>query len=133
MIKADVLITNKNWKKHIKYPSVYINKKLKKIDKKMNVFKKNSWLRISYPVPARPPRRKRARTAKNDLHNHAFGSISCANGSGALQVESPRFFQWLYCLDPRCKKLLDPVKTGGASSVLDNMDDPPPNLDGVRG
>ena len=43
MIKADVLITNKNWKKHIKYPRVYINKKLKKIDKKLNVFKKNNF------------------------------------------------------------------------------------------
>ena len=43
MIKADVLITNKNWKKHIKYTRVYINKKLKKIDKKLNVFKKNNF------------------------------------------------------------------------------------------
>ena len=39
MIKADVLITNKNWKKYIKTPLTYINKKLKKIDKKTNLFK----------------------------------------------------------------------------------------------
>jgi probable rRNA maturation factor len=40
MIKADVLITNKNWKKSIKAPNLYINKKLKKIDRKTNLFKK---------------------------------------------------------------------------------------------
>ena len=40
MIKADVLITNKNWKKYIKAPNLYINKKLKKIDKKTSIFKK---------------------------------------------------------------------------------------------
>ena len=43
MIKADVLIANKNWKKHIKTPSFYINKKLKKINKKLNIFKKNNF------------------------------------------------------------------------------------------
>ena len=42
MIKADVLITNKNWKKFIRIPNLYINKKLKKIDKKTNLFKKNN-------------------------------------------------------------------------------------------
>ena len=36
MIRADVLITNKIWKK-------YINKKLKKIEKKTKIFKKNSF------------------------------------------------------------------------------------------
>ena len=40
MIKADVLITNKNWKKSIKAPNLYINKKLKKIDRKTNLLKK---------------------------------------------------------------------------------------------
>ena len=43
MIKADVLITNKNWKKFIKVPRGYINKKLKKIEKKNNLFKKNNF------------------------------------------------------------------------------------------
>ena len=42
MIKADVLITNKNWKKYIKAPIAYINKKLKKVDKKTNLFKNNN-------------------------------------------------------------------------------------------
>ena len=41
MIKADVLIANKNWKKYIQVPSFYINKKLRKIDKKTTIFKKN--------------------------------------------------------------------------------------------
>jgi probable rRNA maturation factor len=40
MIKADVLITNKNWKKYIRTPNLYINKKLKELDKKTNIFKK---------------------------------------------------------------------------------------------
>ena len=43
MIKADVLIANKNWKKHIKTPSFYINKKLKKINKKLSLFKQNNF------------------------------------------------------------------------------------------
>ena len=43
MIKADVLITNKNWKKHIGIPNFYINKKLKKIDKSLSIFKKNNF------------------------------------------------------------------------------------------
>ena len=42
MIKADVLITNKNWKKYIRAPLTYINKQLKKIDKKTNLFKNNN-------------------------------------------------------------------------------------------
>jgi len=41
MIKADVLVANKNWKKYIRDPNIYINKKLKKIDKKLSIFKKN--------------------------------------------------------------------------------------------
>tara|TARA_B100000795_G_scaffold239685_1_gene201477 strand:- start:591 stop:1058 length:468 start_codon:yes stop_codon:yes gene_type:complete len=43
MIKADVLITNKNWIKRIKSPNFYVNKKLKKIGKKNNPFKKNNF------------------------------------------------------------------------------------------
>ena len=43
MLKADVLITNKNWKKYIKAPSFYIDRKLKKIDKKSSIFKKNNF------------------------------------------------------------------------------------------
>jgi len=43
MIKADVFIKNKNWKKYIKIPNFYINKKLKKINKKLNIFKKNNF------------------------------------------------------------------------------------------
>ena len=41
MIKADVLITNKNWKKYIRTPEAYINKQLKKLNKKTNLFKNN--------------------------------------------------------------------------------------------
>jgi len=41
MIKSDVFITNKEWKKFIKAPDIYINKKLKKINKKINLFKNN--------------------------------------------------------------------------------------------
>tara|TARA_B110000285_G_scaffold170442_1_gene190770 strand:+ start:241 stop:708 length:468 start_codon:yes stop_codon:yes gene_type:complete len=44
MIKADVLIANKNWKKHIGAPSFYINKKLRKIDKKLSIFKRNNFI-----------------------------------------------------------------------------------------
>ena len=43
MIRADVLITNKNWKKNIKAPSLHINKKLKKIGKNLSIFKKNNF------------------------------------------------------------------------------------------
>ena len=42
MIKADVLTTNRDWKKLIKTPHLYINKKLKKIDKKTKLFKNNN-------------------------------------------------------------------------------------------
>ena len=41
MIKADVLITNIGWKKFIRVPNLYINKKLKKINKKTKIFKNN--------------------------------------------------------------------------------------------
>ena len=43
MIKADVLITNKNWESHIGIPNFYINRKLKKIDKSLKIFKKNNF------------------------------------------------------------------------------------------
>ena len=43
MIKADVLITNKNWKKYITAPDLYIKKKLKKLEKKTNFFEKNNY------------------------------------------------------------------------------------------
>ena len=43
MIKADVLITNKNWSKYIEIPGLYINKKLKRINKKLNIFKNNNF------------------------------------------------------------------------------------------
>ncbi len=43
MIKADVFIDNKNWKKYIKIPRFYINKKLRKIGKKLSIFKKNNF------------------------------------------------------------------------------------------
>ena len=43
MIKADVLTTNKDWKKFIKTPQFYINKKLKKINKKTKLFKNNNY------------------------------------------------------------------------------------------
>ena len=43
MIRADVLVTNKNWKKNIKVPNIYINKKLKKIYKRTNLFKSNNF------------------------------------------------------------------------------------------
>jgi|TARA_B100000780_G_scaffold270794_1_gene231005 probable rRNA maturation factor len=41
MIKADVLVNNKAWKKHISNPSSYLKNKLKKLEKKINIFKKN--------------------------------------------------------------------------------------------
>jgi len=41
MIKADVLISNKDWKKYISNPNAYLNKKLKKAQKKIILLKKN--------------------------------------------------------------------------------------------
>ncbi|MDB9760815.1 rRNA maturation RNase YbeY [Pelagibacteraceae bacterium] len=41
MIKIDVLVNNKAWKKYIVNPNIYLTKKLKKIEKKINLFKKN--------------------------------------------------------------------------------------------
>ena len=40
MIKADVLITNKDWKNYISNPNIYLNKKLKKAEKKNRFIKK---------------------------------------------------------------------------------------------
>jgi probable rRNA maturation factor len=42
MIKADVLTANKKWKKYIGLPDYYINKRLKKINKKISIFKKKN-------------------------------------------------------------------------------------------
>jgi probable rRNA maturation factor len=42
MIKADVLIANKKWKKYIELPDYYINKRLKKINKKISILKKKN-------------------------------------------------------------------------------------------
>ena len=42
MIKADVVIENKKWKKYIRFPKFHINKKLKKTEKKINILKKNN-------------------------------------------------------------------------------------------
>ena len=43
MIKADVLIINRDWKQFIRTPHLYISKKLKKIDKKIRLFKGNKY------------------------------------------------------------------------------------------
>jgi len=43
MIKADVIVANKNWKRYVEAPSFYINKKLKNIDRKLSIFKKNNF------------------------------------------------------------------------------------------
>jgi len=40
MIKINVLISNKNWKKHIKNPDQYLKKRLNKLNKKEVFFKK---------------------------------------------------------------------------------------------
>ena len=41
MIKADVLITNREWTKYISNPKLYIAKKLKRFEKKISLFKNN--------------------------------------------------------------------------------------------
>ena len=41
MISVEVLITNKNWNKYIKNPNIYLVKRLRKIQKKINLLKKN--------------------------------------------------------------------------------------------
>jgi probable rRNA maturation factor len=41
MIKADVLINSKGWKKYIRHPDNYLKNKLRKAEKKINILKKN--------------------------------------------------------------------------------------------
>jgi|TARA_B110000285_G_C15127705_1_gene621355 probable rRNA maturation factor len=41
MIKADVLVNNKDWEKHIPSPNIYFKKKLKLVENKISIFKKN--------------------------------------------------------------------------------------------
>jgi len=41
MIKADVLVSNKDWKNYISNPNLYLKKKLKKVEKKITLLKKN--------------------------------------------------------------------------------------------
>tara|TARA_B100000780_G_C21107101_1_gene447143 strand:- start:1527 stop:1994 length:468 start_codon:yes stop_codon:yes gene_type:complete len=41
MITVDVLANNKAWKKYIKNPNIYLKNKLKIVENKFNVFKKN--------------------------------------------------------------------------------------------
>ena len=41
MIKVEVLINSKAWIKHIRNPNVYLKNKLKKVEKKISIFKKN--------------------------------------------------------------------------------------------
>tara|TARA_B110000977_G_C10900609_1_gene425132 strand:- start:353 stop:817 length:465 start_codon:yes stop_codon:yes gene_type:complete len=43
MIKVDVVVNYKNWKKYINNPSTYLKKKMKKVEKKINIFKKNKF------------------------------------------------------------------------------------------
>ena len=40
MIKINVLVSNKNWKKHIKNPAQYLKRKLNKLNKKEVFFRK---------------------------------------------------------------------------------------------
>ena len=40
MIKVDVLVKNKNWKKYINNPNAYLKNKLKKVEKKNQYIKK---------------------------------------------------------------------------------------------
>ena len=42
MIKADVIVANKKWKKYISNPKFYIDKKLKRFEKNLTLFKKNN-------------------------------------------------------------------------------------------
>jgi len=41
MIKDDVLINSKGWKKYIRHPDNYLKNKLRKAEKKINILKKN--------------------------------------------------------------------------------------------
>ena len=42
MIRADILINNKAWKKYISNPSAYLKNRLKKAEKKITIFQKNN-------------------------------------------------------------------------------------------
>ncbi len=44
MIKIDVILENKHWKKHIKDPNKFIKKKVRLLNKKNKIFKKNLFL-----------------------------------------------------------------------------------------
>jgi len=41
MIKVDVIVTNKDWKNYISNPNIYLNKKIKKAQKKISLLKRN--------------------------------------------------------------------------------------------
>ena len=41
MIKVEVLINAKAWKKYINNPAMYLKKKLRKAEKSIDIFKKN--------------------------------------------------------------------------------------------
>ena len=44
MIKIDVILENKHWKKHLKDPNKFIKKKVRLLNKKNKIFKKNHFL-----------------------------------------------------------------------------------------
>ena len=44
MIKVNVLVANKNWKKYIKNPKIYFKKDIKKIEQKIILFKKKTFI-----------------------------------------------------------------------------------------
>ena len=44
MIKVNVLINNKNWKKYIKDPKIYVKRNIKKLKQKINLFKINIFI-----------------------------------------------------------------------------------------
>ena len=44
MIKIDVILENKYWKKHLKDPNKFIKKKVRLLNKKNKIFKKNHFL-----------------------------------------------------------------------------------------
>ena len=43
MIRANVLVDNKSWKKYIGNPNIYIKTRLKKVEKKIDMFKKSKF------------------------------------------------------------------------------------------
>jgi probable rRNA maturation factor len=44
MIKVNVLVSNRSWKKYIKDPKIYLKKKIKKIEQRIISFKKNTFV-----------------------------------------------------------------------------------------